>query len=68
MDIEREWAKEPGWFDAQEPETRARLIAHWEVRHCPPEPKGGSKSLWQSGPQQPKVKPSPARANPKGRR
>lgn len=38
MDIEREYGREPGWFDGLDREVRARLLAHWQIRHEPPAP------------------------------
>lgn len=36
LGIEREWGKEPGWFDTLTREQQTRLLADWRVRHTRP--------------------------------
>lgn len=34
--IEREWGKQPGWFASLDRETRADVMADWQLRQQPP--------------------------------
>jgi len=33
LEIEREWAKYPGWFSTLEADVQEDLIAYWMVKH-----------------------------------
>jgi hypothetical protein len=51
MEVERAWGKEPGWFLAQSPTVRVRLLAWAKLRWEPPPETGSTKQgkdFWTS--------------------
>ena len=47
MEIDRSWAKEPGWFEQQDSETQARLWAHQSISLDPEGPEARKRRQLQ---------------------